>query len=283
MPRNSSPRRNPSRRAEAKRLLAGTAGSAAGRAPPHERDFQAVCGVAAVAALFAADPGRVVRLFFAPQFAREVEGPCRALAAQRKPYRAVGTDELARIAGTAHHGGVVAIARPKTLLQLPADAAFASEWGRDGRPLLILDGIGNPHNLGAIARNAAYFGLSRMVLADRPEQALPSSASYRVAEGGLDRLQLFRAPLPAALASLKPGYRIVATALGKGVPIAELRRDRPVALVLGNEERGIAPPVLAACDMVVTIPGATIPGIAPVQSLNVAAAAAVLLYALTAG
>src|SRR5262249_49922314 len=63
----------------------------------------------------------------------------------------------------------------------------------DRQPLLILDGVSNPHNLGAIARTAAFFGLPRMVLSDHPAQALPSDASYRVSEGGLEHLELHRA------------------------------------------------------------------------------------------
>lgn len=277
MPRTFLPRRPPRRRAEGPGRPSGAARGGENRTREHERALLAVCGPAAVAALFDSDPGRVLRLFFEPRLARDMDAACRVLATSRKPYRAVGADELAHIAGTAHHGGAVAVARPKPLLSLPDDPGFAARWARDGRPLVILDGIGNPHNLGAIARSAAYFGIQRLILADRPEQALPSAASYRVAEGGLDRLELFRAPLPAAFAALKEGYRIVGTALGSSVPPTALRRDRPVALVFGNEEQGIERAVLAACDTVVTIPGS-----GRVQSLNVAAAAAVLLYVLTA-
>jgi RNA methyltransferase, TrmH family len=244
----------------------------------HERDLLVVCGLAAVEALFLGDAARVERLFFEPRLARALATPRRLLAKTHKPYREVEADELARIAGTIRHGGVVAVARPKPLLAL--DPALAAGWARDGRALLILDGIGNPHNLGAIVRSAAYFGVRRIVLADRPEQALPSAASYRVAEGALDRVFLYRAPLSTALPALKRFYRIVGTALGHGVPLAELRGDRPVALILGNEENGIDPATLALCDTVVTIPGVALPGSGQVQSLNVAAAAAVLFYAL---
>jgi len=276
MPRTSSPPKAPRRRADGGRQAGG------GRAPPprvpagerpHERDLLCVCGLAAVEALFRSDPGRVERLFFEPRLARALALPRRVLAKTRKPYREVEADELARIAGTMRHGGVVAVARPKP--PLPLDPRLAAGWARDLRPLVILDGIGNPHNLGAIVRSAVYFGVARILLAERPDQALPSAASYRIAEGTLDRVTLFRAPLPAVLPVLKRFYRIVGTALEGGVPLADLPRDRPVALVLGNEESGVDPATLALCDMVVTIPGS-----GQMQSLNVAAAAAVLLYAL---
>jgi TrmH RNA methyltransferase len=58
-------------------------------------------------------------------------------------------------------------------------------WARDGKPILVLDGVGNPHNLGAIARSAAFLGVERVVLADRAEQAVPSDASYRSRKAGL--------------------------------------------------------------------------------------------------
>ena len=55
--------------------------------------------------------------------------------------------------------------------------------------LLILDGIGNPHNLGAIARSAAFFGVGAMLLHETPLQAMPTDAAYRVAEGGLELVE----------------------------------------------------------------------------------------------
>jgi RNA methyltransferase, TrmH family len=115
--------------------------------PPHERDLLHVCGLAAVEALFARDRARVERLFFEPRLARRLLAARQALARARKPYREAGADELARIAGTLHHGGVVAVARPLPLR--PFDPHEAAGWAAEGRVLLVLDGIGNPHNLGA--------------------------------------------------------------------------------------------------------------------------------------
>ncbi len=149
---------------------------------PHARQLLRVCGLAAVTALFARDPRRVERLFFEDRVKGEVGPFCRTLARARKPYRQADKAELARVAGTPLHGGVVAIATPRPLADF--DRSAARIRAKNGKPLLVLDGIGNPHNLGAIARSAAFFGLERMVLAARPDQALPSDARYRVAEGG---------------------------------------------------------------------------------------------------
>jgi TrmH RNA methyltransferase len=248
----------------------------AGRPPAKGEKLLRVAGLNAVAALFVADSGRVERLFFEERLKPDLAECCRLLAAARKPYRMVGAEELQRVAGTEHHGGVVAVARSRAVADFDPEAAKA--WAAAGEPLLLLDGIGNPHNLGAIARTGAFFGLRRLVLADHPAQAAPSDAAYRVAEGGLDRLALYRAVrFATALRRLKPHYRVIGAALGRGQGPRMLAGGKPVALVLGNEETGLGAATLAACDAVVTIEGA-----GGVQSLNVSAAAAILIYELAA-
>ena len=233
-----------------------------------------IAGLPAVAALFATAPARVERLFFNERLKQQTGAFCAALARARKPYRLVGDDELQRVAGSAMHGGVVVLAQPVPLASF--DPAEARKWARDGLPLILLDGVGNPQNLGAIARTAAFFGLPRLVLSDHKAQALLSDAAYRIAEGGLDYLQLFHATRFAGmLKQLRPVYHVVGTALGDGKRIDALEAsDRPFAIVLGNEEDGLPPATLKACETIVTIRGA-----GAVQSLNVSAAAAIFLHA----
>jgi len=247
---------------------------------PHRRrddeDAVRIGGWPAVAALFSRDPARVLRLFFVPDMAEHAKDACRILAAARKPFREVGGEELAKVAGSAMHGGIVAIAKPKPVL--PFDPALATASAAKVPLLLALDGIGNPQNLGAIARTAAFFGIDRLVLSDHPGQAGPSGAAYRIAEGGLEWVDLYRARnLPLVLKRLKPSYLVLGTALEKGKPLSAIPRDRPIVLILGNEVEGLPAPTLAACDEVVTLAGS-----GRVQSLNVAATAAVLIHALAA-
>jgi TrmH RNA methyltransferase len=132
--------------------------------------------------------------------------------------------------------------------------------------------------LGAIARTAAFFSIERMVVSD-PGQAGRSDASYRVAEGGLEYVELHRARRFARMIiDLRPHYRVIGAAAEGGHPPAARRRfpDRPIALVLGNEERGLPAATLKACEELVTIPGW-----GRLQSLNVAASAAIPLHALS--
>ena len=231
-----------------------------------------ICGANAVAALFARRPEAARRLFYTSAM-REAAGPlCAAMAAAHRPYRMLDETEIARAAGSAHHGGIVAVAapRPVAIIDFVRPPKMAL--------LVVLDGVSNPHNLGAIARSAAFFGAGGLLLHEVPGQAMPSDAAYRTAEGGLEHLELHKTRnLRKALAALEPHYRTVAATLARdAMPLQTLPRDRPVALVLGNEERGVSADALEGCRRRVRILGA-----GPVQSLNVAQAAAVLLAALT--
>lgn len=243
-------------------------------------DFVRITGLPAVAAVFERDPERVERLFFEQRLAGKVGPWSHAMATRRRPYRIVEADELAKIAGTTLNGGIVAVCRPREPKRF--DPALAAEWARSGKPLVILDGVGNPHNLGAIVRTMAFFGLEHLVISDHPGQAGLSEAAHRVAEGGLEWVTLWRAErMPLVLRDLKRDWLTVATALqdGPSPTIADLKAARrPVALVLGNEEDGLPRDTVKACEKVLTLPGS-----GRVQSLNVAATAAILVQAFGAG
>jgi TrmH RNA methyltransferase len=236
-------------------------------------ETERIAGPAAVAALFARRPQAVMRLFYLPTRRREAGPFCKDLAAARKPYREVPPEELARIAGTPHHGGIVAVAEARAVPELgaPFPAVLLS-----ARVLPVLDAVGNPHNLGAIARSAAFFGCAGMLLSGDARQAGLSDAAYRTAEGGLEHLALYRAAnLPVTLRAMAPRFTTVAAVARGGVAPAALPRTKGFALLLGNEETGPGAAAIAACAHRVTLPGS-----GRVESLNVSVAAAVLIQAL---
>jgi TrmH RNA methyltransferase len=186
--------------------------------------------------------------------------------------------ELQKVAGTIHHGGIVAIVEQQGL-RAPTVEDVA-KWARTHAPLLLLDRVGNAHNLGAIARTAAFFGVENIIVADHPQQALPGEAAHRVAEGGLESVEIFAVKDMAGFCrELAVHYRVFGTAVIGAVPLRKTTKGdasntaKPVALVLGNEEHGLAPEVAKACTTLVTIPGC-----GRVESLNVSAAAAVLCW-----
>lgn len=239
-------------------------------------DLDRHCGPAAVAAVFARRAPDVMRLFHTPDRRREAGPHCAVLARLRRPYREVAPADLARIAGTQHHGGIVALALPRDVPALDPRNLPAALLAARVTP--VLDGVGNPHNLGAIARSAAFLGCRAMVLSGDPRQAGLSDAAFRTSEGGIEALDLFHVrDLPAALGAMAPAMLTVAAVARGGVPPGAVPRGAPVALVLGNEETGLGAATVAACAMRVTLPAA-----GPVESLNVSVAAAVLIHALAA-
>jgi TrmH RNA methyltransferase len=252
--------------------------AAGSRSGPARHDELKLCGLAAVRARFARDPGSIKRLFFDHATGQRVGAICKVLAQEKKIYRQVEPAELEKISGSIHHGGIVAVVMPLPL-RVPT-ANDLGQWARRGDALLVLDRIGNAHNLGAIARTAAFFGVPRIVIPDHPGAARPSDAAHRVAEGGLEHLEVWQAKDLVALARelTAAGYDVVGAATRGGRPDApRARKRKPLALFLGNEEQGLAPDVAAACARLVTIPGS-----GKVESLNVSVAAAVLLWELLA-
>ncbi|MDP9195630.1 MAG: RNA methyltransferase [Pseudomonadota bacterium] len=242
--------------------------------PPELGKLFRVAGLPAVRALFSRDPGRVERLYYEDRVKTGAGEFCRVMAAERKPYRLSDAAEMERINGSVLHGGILALTRPKTVEAFDLESARRLAPGR--KPILMLDGVGNPHNLGAIARTCAFFGIETLVLSDHPEQAGPSEAAWRVAEGGLEYVTLSRAVRFAGLLKrMRPFYHVIGTALAPDAKnLSDVKMDnRPLAIVLGNEESGLPAATLEACESLVTIRGS-----GQIQSLNVSATAAIVIH-----
>ncbi|MFH1706490.1 MAG: RNA methyltransferase [Planctomycetota bacterium] len=155
----------------------------------------------------------------------------------------------------------------------PADLAAPRA---DGVPLVIavLDGIQDDHNLGAIIRSAEVLGVHGILIGGKGQAGVTSLAA-RSSAGAVCRLPVSRAEdLAGGVTALRATGIMVAGASEKAdrsVTGCDLRG--PVAVVLGNEGRGLSPEVAALCTAMVRIPQA-----GQINSLNVAAAAAVLFY-----
>lgn len=193
----------------------------------------------------------------------ERRGP--ELTVYRAPRRV-----LESVVGFALHQGVMAVGRiaPQADLGSLLDAA--------PRPRLVvaLDGVTNPENAGVIVRTAAGFGAAAVVAGETAASPWLRRA-VRNSMGTVFGLPARRVDdLLTTLDALRRecGLRLVAAALG-GRPAWEAGLAGDCCVVLGHEGYGIRPHIRAVCDEVVTIPMS--PG---VDSLNVAAAAAVVLY-----
>lgn len=213
-----------------------------------------------------------MRLFFTRAIAPAIGDICRWMAQERLVYRCVEPEELELISGTIHHGGIVVVVEPPEYRSPPLEEV--REWARANKQLLLLDRISNVHNLGAIIRTAAFFGITKLILQNHAQSALPTEATFRVAEGGMDFVEIFRVTsLAGFIHAIRPFYTVIGAATSGGSPQIQFEDSRPKALVMGNEEQGLSPEITEACSALVTIRGS-----GHVESLNVSAAASVLMW-----
>jgi 23S rRNA (guanosine2251-2'-O)-methyltransferase len=178
---------------------------------------------------------------------------------------------LDRLAGTRAHQGVVARVAPLAPRHSLDDVLDAVK----GPPLvLVLDGITDPHNLGACLRVADGAG-AHAVIAPRDHAVGLNATVAKVASGAAETVPyLMVVNLARILAELKErDIRVVGTAEDAGATLFEADLRGPLALVLGAEGKGMRQLTSKSCDALVRIPmfGA-------VESLNVSVAAGVCLY-----
>jgi tRNA (guanosine-2'-O-)-methyltransferase len=149
-------------------------------------------------------------------------------------------------------------------------------WRRatQARVCLLLESVSQPFNLGSIVRTAAAFGVDQVWLCgDTADPMHPSARKTALGTGRHVRFEQVSGPAAAAAAVRAAGLRLVVIELADGaVPLHEAVLAGDVCLALGNEDRGCSPGLLAAADQI-----AYIPQVGRVGSLNVAAAAAIVL------
>lgn len=212
---------------------------------------------------------------------------------RRDKRRLVATrNALDRLGGAVEGGPEPEIADPRRF-PVPLDPGSVHQgaalevrpldWGAlgdhlDGRPVVALDRVSDPHNVGAVLRSAEVFGAAA-VLAPARHAAPESGGLAKAASGALERQPYLRVGnLRAALRDLgAAGYAVLGLD-GEGPETVEEALDairpRPVAIVLGAEGPGLREGTRAACDRI-----ARIDSVGAFGSLNVSNAAAVALYA----
>src|SRR5579863_4352177 len=234
---------------------------------PAGRDL--IFGVEPVRELLAAAPGAIRVLYVKAgaqaRFAREID----AARIQGASVIASEDEALARMAGSeARHQGLVAIMREYQY------ALFEDVIAEAYDPLLVIDGVTDPRNLGAIMRSAECAGVRAIVIArDRTVGITP--IAVKASAGAWMHLRIARCGNVAqALEALKQaGYWVVALAPGGDLSIYQIDTSRRLAFVLGSEGRGVREIVKKSADFIVRIPMR-----GRIDSLNVSVAAAVALF-----
>jgi 23S rRNA (guanosine2251-2'-O)-methyltransferase len=199
-----------------------------------------------------------------------VDDIIQAAAARGVALRRVVPDKVTRVSGNGRHDqGVVAIVR------LPSPPSLADGAGALDGPVLVLDGVTNPANVGMIVRSAAAFGVA-VVLPDAGSPGI-GPLVVKASAGVALFAPVLRAPTALdALRSLrKAGYAVVGLRADGPASLRDLSAQSKTAFVVGSETDGLSDAVAAELDQAVSIP---IGG--GVESLNAAVAAAIVCYEL---
>jgi len=246
-------------------------------------DELAVCGLKAALALAEYHPETINRLFLRQDCFRLFTKVCKKLAERKRPYKICEDEELERISKSVHHQGVVMMITEPVIESLTTEDLEL--WAQEGKTGLILHEVGNDHNLGAIARAAAFFDAHFIVVNEHDSEARLTTSAYRVAEGGMEHVTVRKIGNTAAfLKAAAKKITVIGTDVRTRRRIDELPNivkntqlaARPgVALVLGNEETGLPQNVKDNCTCLLRVPGT-----GNIESLNVSQVAALFLHAL---
>ncbi|HEY6441782.1 MAG TPA: 23S rRNA (guanosine(2251)-2'-O)-methyltransferase RlmB [Candidatus Acidoferrales bacterium] len=199
-----------------------------------------------------------------------VETIVRLAKSHGVPVRFEDRQQMDRLAGTREHQGVAALAAAKPAVGLEDLLRAKTAQGL----LVLLDGIEDPHNLGAIVRTSLAAGAQGVVIPERRAAGL-SDTVERASAGALAHLPIARVKnLVRAMEEMKEaGYWLVGLDERAEKKYTEVDLKGPVGIVLGNEGEGLHELTRKRCDFLVSLPTT-----GPVRSLNVSVAAGVMLF-----
>lgn len=192
-------------------------------------------------------------------------------ASRKVAYHLAGSEDLERVTRSAHHEGVCIVARKLPVLDAAELLAKLPPTGP--LSLLFLDGVENPHNVGALLRTAAHFGAVGLIYAGDEPRPL-SGAACRIAEGGAEAVPLARSgPVEQFFPLLREhGIEAVMTSSHASTPLFSASLPTRALFVLGSEGTGISGAITRFGSQQLAIPGS-----GAIESLNVGVAGAILL------
>ncbi len=193
--------------------------------------------------------------------------------ASRIPVHVEPSAAFDRLVPAGKHQGVIAFVAAKAYSSL--DEMLERARTREEPPfLVVLDGVEDPHNLGAIVRTAEAAGVHGLLLPERRAAGLTSVVA-KVSAGALDHMLVGRVVnLARLLEDLKErGLWVYGVEPSGSASYTTIDLTGPIALVLGGEGEGIRQGVLKSCDGLMRIPMK-----GKVESVNVSAAAAIVLF-----
>lgn len=218
--------------------------------------------------LFEKRPEDIIRVYVTNDGIFEFRDLIRHCVDNKLAYHVVDKEELDALTRATHHENIMMVVKTK---KLPTANEMFSGTGRS--LILALEEVENPHNLGAIMRSAAHFGITGILYEAKVPVALTASA-YRTSEGGAESvpaLHLTDWIEILNLAKLK-GYKSFATSSHEGESLYSMSFPEKTILFLGAEGSGLSDKILKRMNGLIQIPGT-----GAVESLNVSNATASIL------
>lgn len=243
-----------------------------------KKEEMQVLGLNSVKALCEYNKDKVLRLFFTKENARCFKETCKYLASQKKFYKMVEKEELEKISSSIHHQGVLAVIR-EDFFPFVEDNTI-EYWIKNSEDVLLTDNVGNSNNLGAIIRSMAFLGCKNIVIPIGEVQSLITPATYRVAEGGMEFVNVYLCSSVREFINKAMGkMNIIATDMTAHHDISKMQNlvssYDSVVLVVGNEVSGVSDYVKKKATHVVKVKGC-----GNIESLNVAQTATLFLQKL---
>jgi len=216
------------------------------------------------------------RILLRSEKGKPIEGTLRLIAARARDRKLVVQEvdraKLDEISETGHHQGVIALCPAVPYVEVSDILAIAKERGEPPF-VIILDGVTDPHNLGAVLRSAEAGGVHGVIIPKRRAVGLTGTVA-KTSAGAITHMAIARVVnITRTLEELKAAGLWIACAEMNGKSIYESDLSGPIALVLGAEGEGVSQLVAKNADFNVSIPM-----LGRMESLNVSVAAGVLIY-----
>lgn len=201
--------------------------------------------------------------------AKEIDERARAL---RVPVQRVPVQKIDRITRR-NHQGVLAMMSAVTYYRVEDIVPQLFDNGENPF-IVVLDGVTDVRNFGAVARTCECAGVSAIVIPDR-ESVSANADAVKTSAGALNYLPVCREHnLVSAVRLLRDsGFKIVGTSDKSQKPYTQGDYTGPVAIVLGAEDKGVSPEIMKLCDTQVMIPE-----FGHINSLNVSVAGGIMIY-----
>jgi TrmH RNA methyltransferase len=231
-----------------------------------------IYGENACLAIFKNRPEDIIQLFYTKQKLLEssklIKEMTAYLAKHKKAFHLVGREEISKITKATHHEDISMLIKKKK----EVDFSTFLKNAKDRTLLLALMDVENPHNLGAIIRTAAHFGVSAILTSSK--KMAETGSAIRVSEGGFEFVHVFEVEdFKKTLENLtKEKFQIVGTSSHAKMTLEKFKWNKKSVILFGSEEKGLPKEMMSKFECI------KIDGTDRVESLNVSVASSVLMY-----